>query len=120
MAKMDLNTAKIEKAMEMALLDSVMLLQEKILEITPRDPARLPKDPNAKVTWNLKRSIDYQQIWQFEFKIGTKQGEAEYWKFLEFGTPRMQPRSFLRKWILDNKELVLKNFEKRFKQAING
>ena len=50
MATMKLDTAKIERAMEMALLDSVMLLQEKILEITPRDPKRLPKDISAKIT----------------------------------------------------------------------
>ena len=117
---MKIDQARIDRAMEMALLDSVQLLQEKILEITPRDPKRLPKDINAKVTWNLKRSIAYQQVWQFEFKIGTNQGEAEYWKFLEFGTPKMAPRSFLRKGIIDNKELVLKNFETRFKQALNG
>lgn len=120
MATMKLDTAKVERAMEMALLDSVMLLQEKILEITPRDPKRLPKNINAKVTWNLKRSIAYEQVWQFEFKVGTNQGEAEYWKFLEFGTAHMEPRSFLRKWILDNKDEVLENFKKRFKQSLNG
>lgn len=120
MAKMTIDTAKIERAMEMALVDSVQLLQERVLEITPRDPKRLPKNVNAKVTWNLKRSIAYQQVWQFEFKIGTNQGEAEYWKFLEFGTPHMAPRSFLRKGIIDNKDEVLANFKKRFKQALNG
>lgn len=120
MAEMKMDTAKIDRAMSMALLDSVQLLQQKIIEITPRDPKRLPKNIKAKVTWDLKRSIDFQQIWEFEFVIGTKQWEAEYWKFLEFGTAYMQPRSFLRKWIIDNKDLVLRNFAKRFKQVING
>lgn len=117
---MKFDQARVERAMEMALLDSVQLLQEEILKITPRDPKRPPKDPSRKITGSLKRSIDYQQVSQFEFVIGTKQGEAEYWKYLEFGTPRMEPRSFLRQGIIESKEMVLKNFEKRFKQTLNG
>jgi hypothetical protein len=50
MAEMKLDTERIERAMSMALLDSVQLLQQKIIEITPRDPKRLPKDPSVKVT----------------------------------------------------------------------
>lgn len=120
MSKFQFDDAKINTAMEMALLDSVQLLQEEILKITPRDPKRPPKDPSRKVTGDLKRSIDFQQKSQFEFVIGTKQGEAEYGKYLEFGTPRMAPRSFLRQGIIDSKDLVLKNFALRFKQALNG
>lgn len=120
MSEMKLDTAKIDKAVWMALLDTVQLLQWKIIEITPRDPKRLPKYIKAKVTWNLKRSINYQQKWEFEYIIGTTQNEAEYWKFLEFGTSRMQPRSFLRKWLIDNKDEALKNFSKRFQQVINS
>lgn len=119
MSEMKLDTAKIDRAMAMALLDSVQLLQEKIIEITPRDPKRLPKNIKRKVTWDLKRSIVYEEKSQFEFIIWTLQGEAEYWAFLEFGTATMQPRSFLRKWLIDNKDLVLRNFTKRFQQVIN-
>jgi len=119
MATMKIDQAPINRALEMALLDSVQLLQEKIIEITPRDPKRLPKNTSVRVTGNLKRSIDYQQIKKFEYKIWTKQGESEYWKFLEFGTVHMQPRSFLRKALIDNKDLIFANFWKRFKQALN-
>lgn len=118
MSTMKFDHAMLEQAMEMALVDSVQLLQEEILKITPRDPKRPPKDPSRKVTGDLKRSIDYQQVGQFEFKIGTKQGEAEYGKYLEFGTPRMAPRSFLRQGIIDSKEMVLRNFKKRFGEAL--
>lgn len=120
MATVKFDQARVEMAMEMALVDSVQLLQEKILEITPRDPNRMPKDPSRHVTGNLKRSIDYQQVGKFEFIIGTKMGEAEYGKYLEFWTPNMKPRSFLRKGILDNKDLVAQNFAKRFRQVIGG
>lgn len=118
MSEFKMDTAFIKKAMWSALVDSVQLLQGKIIEITPRDPKRLPKNIKAKVTWNLKRSIIYDQVWEFEYIIGTTQDEAEYWKFLEFGTVHMQPRSFLRKWLIDNKDEVLRNFEKRFKQVL--
>lgn len=119
MSTMKFDQAKMDRAVEMALLDSVQLLQEEILKITPRDPRRPPKDPSRKITGDLKRSIDYQQVGQFEFVIGTKQGEAEYWKYLEFGTPRMAPRSFLRQGIIDSKDMVLKNFSLRFNQVLN-
>lgn len=115
---MNLDIEKIENALSMALLDSVQLLQNKIIDITPRDPERLPKNVNVPVTGNLKRSIAIEQVWKFEYKIWTLQGQAEYAKFLEFWTARMQPRSFLRKWIIDNKEIVMDNFQKRFNQSL--
>ncbi len=118
MSNFTFDQATIDKALGMALLDSVQLLEEEILKITPRDPRRPPKDPSRRITGNLKRSIGYQQVGEFEYIIGTKQAEAEYWKYLEFWTPRMAPRSFLRKGIIDSKDLVLKNFAKIFKKAL--
>jgi len=50
MSEMKMDTAKVDRAMAMALLDSIQLLQEKIIEITPRDPKRLPKNIKVKVT----------------------------------------------------------------------
>lgn len=115
---MTMDAGKINSAVGGALLDSVMMLTNEIIAITPRDTARLPLDPSVKVTWNLKRSIDFQQVWELEYKIGTKQWEAEYWKYLEFGTPRMAPRSFLRKGIADSRDKVLKNFWLRLAQGL--
>jgi len=135
MSKFTLNTKEITKAIKWAMLDSVQLLEERILEITPRDPKRLPQNINRKdwkkpkrrwwvasvggnyypqVTGNLKRSIAYQEIGAFVFKIGIKQWEGEYWEMLEFWTKFMAPRSFLRKWIIDNRADILKNFAKVF------
>jgi len=118
MTKLKLNTEKINKAMSMALYDSVLLLQERIIEITPRDLKRPPKNPSAKVTGNLKRSIAYQKMSEFQYKIGTTQWMAEYWAHLEFGTVRMEPRSFLRKWIADNKNDIIKHFGKIFSRLL--
>lgn len=57
MSTMKFDQAMLENAMEMALVDSVQLLEEEIIKITPRDPKRPPKDPSRKVTGSLKRSI---------------------------------------------------------------
>jgi len=110
MATMTINQSILDNAVEKALYDSVLLLQEKIIEITPRDPKRLPLDPSIRVTGNLKRSIDNEKVSSYSYRIGTRQGEAEYGKYLEFGTPHMRPRSFLRKGIIDNKDLVIRHF----------
>jgi HK97 gp10 family phage protein len=118
MAKVKFNQAKVDFAMWWALLDSVQFLTKKVRDITPRDPKRPPKNLQAKVTWNLKNSIDFEKTSEFSYKIGTIQNEAEYGKFLEFGTAFMQPRSFVRKWIIDNKDKALTNFERRFKQLM--
>lgn len=118
MARMKIEQSVLDNAIEASLIDTVLMLEEEILKITPRDPSRPPLDPTRRVTWNLKRSIGHQQKSKFEFVIGTKQGEAEYWKALEFGTPRMAPRSFLRKGIVDSRDKALKHFARVFKQAI--
>jgi HK97 gp10 family phage protein len=96
----------------------VLFTQREILKITPRDPKRPPKDLTAPITWNLKRSISYEKEDDFNFKIWTLQNEAEYWKHLEFGTAWMPPRSFLRKWIIDNKDDIRKHFIKTLKKLI--
>lgn len=118
MAKVKFNQAKVNFATSWALVDTVQFLTKKVRDITPRDAKRPPKNLKAKVTWNLKNSIDYQKTSDFSYKIGTIQNDAEYWRFLEFGTVYMKPRSFVRKWIIDNKEKASINFQRRFKQLI--
>ena len=105
---------KMEEAMEKALLDTVLLLVDKIVEITPRDPKRPPKDPSKPVTWNLKRSITYKRVWPLNYAIWSRQNIADYWAALEFWTIHMKPRSFLRKWLYDNQKKAVNNFKKQF------
>lgn len=62
MAKTNIDERAIEQAMEVALTGGIQHLTNKIIEITPRDPARPPKNRNAKVTGNLKRSIGYEKV----------------------------------------------------------
>jgi len=104
----------MNNAVEYALTEVVLTAEEKIIEITPRDPNRPPENINAKVTGSLKRSITHEQIERFKFAIWTQQGQAEYGKYLEFGTIFMKPRSFLRKWIADNTKLFLDTFKNTF------
>lgn len=114
MAKFDLKINWLNNIIKASMLDSVLFLQGKILEITPRDPKRPPKDPSQPITGNLKRSVVYQEDWDFDFKIWTAQWMAEYWADLEFWTVYMKPRSFLRKWIADNKQETYNHFSKIF------
>jgi hypothetical protein len=59
----------LEKACELAIEEAVLNLQEKIIEITPRDPKRLPKNPNRAVTGNLKRSIKNKKNSALDYTI---------------------------------------------------
>ena len=104
MSEVILDEAKIIRAMRWWLLSVSELAVEKISDIAPRDKERPPKDPTQKVTWNLKRSIWFEEISDLEFDIGVAQGdEAENYAWhQEFWTPNMEARSYLRKWIIDN------------------
>jgi hypothetical protein len=75
----------------------------------------LPKNPNRAVTGNLKRSIKNKKNSALDYTIWTLQSPVEYWYAQEFWTPYMPARSFIRKWIIDNK----KNFEKDLVKFIN-
>lgn len=113
-----LNMKAVEKALEGAMFDTVLMWVNEVKKITPRDPARPPNDPSQPVTWNLKRSVSYEKKWKLHYKIWTQQGQAEYWKYLEFWTVFMEPRSFIRKWLFSNKEKLRQNLIKRFKQIL--
>jgi len=99
----------------------------KIQDITPRDKNRMPKNPNAKVTWSLKRSIWYNKESKFNYKVGSKMWAKNslsweetntYWMHLEFWTKNMKPRSFLRKWIYDNLDYYRKFLIKKIKNNL--
>jgi HK97 gp10 family phage protein len=120
----------IHKAVELALEEWARAFVDEIVKITPRDPQRLPKNPNAKVTWNLKRSIQYEKISDSHFRVGVvgawiKNGQivkswkwavpAEYGLYLEFWTIRMKPRSFIRKALIDKGKEIQNIMNKVFK-----
>lgn len=94
-----------------AIEDTAQFIVWKIQDITPRDPERPPKDPSQPVTWSLKRSIWYERVGLFTYKIWTKQGEknsetwedvATYWFDLEYWTKYIPARPFISKWVFDN------------------
>lgn len=126
---------ELESALDFALLWATQFLQAKILDIAPRDLERLPENINRKdgkkpkrsthfkpiniagswysgISGKLKQSISHEQAGQLEYKIGIVLWTAnEYAKFLEFGTRKMRPRSFLRKWLADNEEEAINVFK---------
>jgi|AntAceMinimDraft_5_1070358.scaffolds.fasta_scaffold381654_1 hypothetical protein len=50
MTKMTIEQSVLDNAMEASLIDTVLMVEEEILKITPRDPARPPVDPTRRVT----------------------------------------------------------------------
>ena len=92
------------KAIEFGMEAGIQNIIPDIKAITPRDPARPPKDPSRPVTGRLKDSITYNKLARFSFEIGTLNQAPTYAFYLEFGTPKMPPRSYLRKGLIDNAE----------------
>lgn len=139
MAEFSLNTYAIEKSIDESLSITSNLLVTKVRENTPRDKKRLPKNTiNRKdgkkpfrsshykpvqinwnwyewVTWNLKRSISMEKLSNTNYAVGIiKWPTEEYWKHLEFWTDNMEERSFLRKWLVDNKKYLTKVMKNNF------
>jgi len=118
---------KVENAIWEALFSAVLNIVSDIKEITPRDLKRPPKNPNVSVTWSLERSIGWQKINKFQYKVWSKQGAKNdktweatntYWEHLEYWTKYMKPRSFIRKWIYDNIDKTQKFFTKTLKKLL--
>lgn len=97
-----------------ALEDTAQYVATEVRRITPRDPQRMPKNPNAKVTGNLKRAI-VDSNWSYPWVekrsnlhyIVWVSNDIEYAKYLEFWTKRMAPRSFLRKTMIDKEKQII-------------
>ena len=98
-----------------------------IQDITPRDRKRPPKDTSVKITGSLKRSIGWEKVNQYKYKVGSKQWAKNeksweqtntYWEYLEYGTKYMKPRSFIRKWVYDNISKSQKIFSKTLKKLL--
>lgn len=134
MSKVEIDEAKILNAMAMALNSTVSEIEKEISEITPRDKNRPPKDPERKVSWNLKRSIRSEMINDFNYVIWVMQWDEEsyaamqeFWWVVEIPRRRkwvviwtyfvyIPPRSYLRKTIEEKSE----KFEKYFQKVINS
>ena len=111
MSRVEFNENKLNFALKWAMQEVCNVAVEKIVEITPRDPARPPKDLSQKVTWNLKRSIWYEKVNDFHYKVWTTMDEVESYAWaMEFWTEHIPARPFLRKWINDNKKELEKVF----------
>ena len=121
MANTTIDQDKIAKAIDFALTAWVKFLQDKILLITPRDLARPPKNSSRKVTGNLKKSIWSQKISDLEHVVGVRKWFYDteiYWAYQEFGTVKMPPRSYLRKWLEDNKRDIEAVIQRLFNQYL--
>lgn len=129
MALFTLEIDNITKAVNLALEEGARVLQGEIVQITPRDPNRLPIDPSKRVTGLLKRSVQYEKVSDTFYKVGVvgagvKDGQvvsvgkgatpAEYGVYLEFGTIRMKPRSFIRKAFVEQSENIQRVIQKVF------
>ena len=101
-----LTALPLDRAIEFGIEAGVQVLTAKIEEITPRDPARPPKDLSRPVTGRLKSSINYRKEWKNNFSIWSMQNPTEYWAAQEFWTPKIPPRSYIRKWAIDNIDLI--------------
>lgn len=112
MSKIEIDEAKIFNAIDMAFLSSVEALEEKIIDITPRDPKRPPKDPTQKVTGNLQQSIWNEKIWDWVYLVGVESWvDAErYAGTQEFWYENIPARSYLWKWLEDNSKELINNF----------
>ena len=116
MSRVEFDMQKFEKAINWALIETCNVWVDKIQEITPRDPNRMPKDPSQKVTWDLKESIWYEKVNDFHYKVWTVMSDVESYAWaMEFWTEHIPARPFLRKWINDNK----KELERTFVQVAN-
>ncbi|NDK09756.1 hypothetical protein GW846_03175 [Candidatus Gracilibacteria bacterium] len=131
----------MEQAINFALLEVTVFLEQKIRENTPRDKNRLPDNINRKdglapirkgrnpviiggnwyegVTGNLKRSIGHEKLGDMIYQLGVKKGPAtEYARAQEYGYAHIPERSFVRKGIEDNLEQAKNIFEKALKQYL--
>lgn len=139
----EVNEKAFEDAMQFALTEVGLVLQDEIVKVTPRDLERLPinnidrkdgKTPIRRsgrrpvqifghwyegVTGNLKRSIAHwvnRKAYEVNVWVSSSGPAINYAKYLEFGTPKMAPRSFLQKTIEDPRiqSKLAKTFETAF------
>lgn len=132
MVKVTIPLQRLIRAGESAIFEWVLLLVDKIVAITPRDLARPPKDLSQTVSGDLKRSIWFAKQSSDHYVVGVKWSRIPFkWNeitkekwvppnvyggFLEFGTVRMKPRSFIRKGLYDNYKAIVDRINTIFNQ----
>jgi len=139
-----INERAFDEAINAGLAQVWLMLQNEIVKITPRDINRIDmnkpidrkdgKRPKRRshykpkqifghwyewVSGNLKRSVSFEvDESRKRVEVGTlADGPAQnYWKYLEYGTARMQARPFLRPTIADKKvqAMLVSEFERTF------
>lgn len=143
MAWIKINRKQINKAIWKALFEVANVAVEKIVENTPRDLDRLPKNNiNRKdgktpqrsgrfkavriwwnfyewVSWNLKRSIGFEVKNPLFVKVWSTFPIDSYAWYQEFWTVNMPARSYLRKTFDEEQALFQKVFIKTFNRSIN-
>lgn len=131
MSTVKMDMGRIEFATQKALYKTTLRLVDETQKITPRDPKRPPNDPEQHVTGNLKRSIWLEKVNDYEYKVGTQQGDftnddgettepESYAPDLEFWTEYMKPRSFIRQTLVDKTKEVTELFSESFNEFIKN
>lgn len=148
MSKFTLDLPNITQAIDWALEEWARALVDEIVQLTPRDRERPPKNINRKdwktpnrkwgvvsrwwnfytaVTGALKKSIDKQKksdthyvVWVIGkwASLWRWANPSEYWKYLEYGTVRMKPRSFIRLAFLKNREKIERLMQNVFRSLL--
>lgn len=80
-----------------------------------RHQASAPGEAPANFTGNLRRSLDFIVQGSKEMTFGA---DADYAKFLELGTRKMEKRPYLIKSINDNERNITKHFENQIKKFL--
>lgn len=134
--KFTLNEDWLRGAVSMSLEEWARFAVDKIVDVTPRDPKRLPINPKAKVTGALRRSIDFEKVSDTTYKVGVVGAgvkgnwipisvwkgatPAEYGYYQEFGTIRMKPRSFIRKTYFEKSDDIINHTQKTFNILVSS
>lgn len=117
MASFDLDKNAFIREARTAMLAGVQIAHTRIVQMTPRDPLRLPQNPSARVTWNLRRSVQYEEKGKLDFIIWVVRGPTEEYAWAqEFGTNHIPARSYLRRGIIQNSREILRTIESVFSQ----
>lgn len=126
--------SEFKRAVDGALYDAVIDMAGQIKDhLVPRSENQpTPKDPSVPTTGNLRDAISREKSWEMRYRIGVdatrgtrkykinwreikRPKPVSYGEHLEFGTRYMEPRSFLRRGVIEFKERFFQVFKKGFR-----